>query len=230
LPYTYAQRVIRYEFLKYLEEQNLEARNIPLLNDAIQKMEESVEIEGSSPYQYIRLARGVERKVEILKDPSFYKPAEEYYKKAISLSPKRQEATYALGLSLIRQGKPRAQEAVLVLKSGLDKNIPISYFYLGLAEFNTGKSTYSDALEHLEFSFKQMHGAPDLNVARDVYEKLFYFFHGEKDKARLLTTAIRLEGFRGGKEGLYRQVIDSLNRDSYPNLQFQGFKLLGVSG
>jgi tetratricopeptide (TPR) repeat protein len=229
-PYTYAQRVIRYEFLKTLEEQNIDARHISLLNDGIKKMEESVAIEGWSPYQYIRLGRSMEKKVELLHDPSFYKTAEEHYKKAIALSPTRQEVVYALGLSFIRQGKPRAKEAVSLLKSALEPRIPASYFYLGLAEFNAGAETYSDSLEHLEFFLQQASKNPDTRVVQDVYEKLFYFFYGAKDQTRLLTTASSLEKLHDPREALYRQVIDSLKKDIYPVLNFEGHRLSGVRG
>ncbi|MEK7286808.1 MAG: hypothetical protein AAB035_05875 [Nitrospirota bacterium] len=220
-PYTYSQRVIRYEYLRHLEEGAADVRHIPLLDNAIEKMKESVEIEGYSPYQYIRLSRALEKKVEILHDPSFYKQAEAYYQKGITLSPTRQEAIYALGLSLIRQGKPRAKEAISILKGGLDKTIPVSYFYLALAEFNSGTETYSDSLEHLEYFFNQVPVNPDMKVARDLYEKLFRFYYAEKDKPRLIAVGTRLASFGGEGVAVYRQLIDSVNHDIYPPVDFK---------
>ena len=228
-PYTYAQRVIRYEFLKFLEEQNLGVSDISILNGGIIKMEEAVEREGSSPYQYIRLGRAVEKKVELLRDPSYFKLADEYYKKAIALSPKRQEASYAYGLSLIRQGRPRADEAVLVLTQAIDKSIPISYFYLGLAEFNLGRTSYARSLEHLEFYFETNQVNPDQNASQDVYEKLFHYFYGTQDKEKVLTSAARLENFNGETQGHYHKVIDFMNKNNqFPTLQFEKYKLSGV--
>ncbi|MEK7702882.1 MAG: hypothetical protein AAB317_02865 [Nitrospirota bacterium] len=220
-PYTYSQRVIRYEFLRHLEEQSNNARHIPLLDDAIKKMEELVVIEGSSPYQYIRLGRAFEKKAEILRDPSFYKQAEVYYQKGISLSPTRQEAIYALGLSLIRQGKPRSKEAVSLLKAGLDKTIPVSYFYLSLAEYNAGTETYPDALAHLEYFFNQAPLNPDIKVSRDLYEKLFRFYYAEKDQNRVITAGGRLVQFGGESAAVYQQLIASVKQNVYPTLQFK---------
>ncbi len=230
-PYTYAQRVIRYEFLKYLEEQNLGAGDMPLLDGAIHKMEESVAIEGSSPYQYIRLGRAMERKVEVLRDPVYFQSADDYYKKAISLSPKRQETAYAYGLSLIRQGKDKADEAVLVLMRGLDKDIPISYYYLGLAEFNLGKKTYVSSLGHLEFYFEKSHENPDPNASQDVYQKLFHFFYNAQDTIRVQTAAARLDTFHSDPEGQYLKVVDFIKKNNQlPPLQFNGFKLSSAGG
>jgi tetratricopeptide (TPR) repeat protein len=228
-PYTYAQRVIRYEFLKYLEEQNIGASDISLLDGAILKMEESVQREGSSPYQYIRLGRAMEKKVEILRDPTYFKQAEVYYKKAISLSPKRQETSYAYGLSLIRQGRDRADEAVLVLTSALDKTIPISYYYLGLAEFNRGRETYTQSLEHLEFYFETKQVNPDQRASQDVYEKLFQYFYSTQDKQRVLISAARIKSLVGDPKGDFSKVIDFINKNNQlPTVQFNQTKLSGV--
>lgn len=228
-PYTYAQRVIRYEFLKYLEAQNIGASDVVLLDGAIAKMQESVEIEGSSPYQYIRLGRAMERKVEILRDPAYFKLAEDYYKKAIALSPERQETFYAYGLSLLRQGRGRADEAVSVLTAKLDKTIPISYYYLGLAEFNAGTKTYINALAHMEFFFEKKLVNPDKNASQNVYERLFQYFYTIQDQKRMLTAAARFETLNGDPQGEYRKVIDFIRKNNrLPTLQFNQYKLSGV--
>ncbi len=230
-PYTYAQRVIRYEFLKHLEEQNIGAGDISLLDGAIVKMEESVKIEGSSPYQYIRLGRAMERKVEILRDPAYFKQAELYYKKAMTLSPKRQETSYAYGLSLIRQGRDRSDESVLVLTAALDKSIPISYYYLALAEFNSGKKLYINSLEHMEFFFATKLGNPDKHASQDVYEKLFQSFYSTQDQKRVHITATRLIELTGDPKGQYSKLIDLINKNNaLPTLQFNQYKLSGVGG
>jgi len=228
-PYTYAQRVIRYEFLKYIEEQKLNAGNISLLDNAVEKMQESVAIEGSSPYQYIRLGRAMERKVEVLHDTQYFKLAEGYYKKAISLSPKRQEASYAYGLSLIRQGKPKASEAVAVLTGALDKTIPISYYYLGLAEFNFGKETYPKSLEHMEWFFETNTGNPDQNASRNIYERLLYHYYGAQDKTSVRIASARLASFHTDLEASYQKVIALIDKNNrLPTLQFNGDKLYSV--
>jgi len=230
-PYTYAQRVIRYEYLKYVEEQNLGSGDIALLDDAIVKMEESAVIEGSSPYQYIRLGRAMERKVEILGDPTYFKQAEIFYKKAMTLSPKRQETAYAYGLSLMRQGKNRIEEAVSVLTVALDKTIPISYYYLALAEFNSGKPRYINALTHLETFFETNQGNPDPRASQDVYEKLFQYFYSTQDQKNVLITAARIRTLQGDPNGEYQKVLDFINiHKRLPVMQFNQSKLSGTSG
>lgn len=230
-PYTVAQRLIRYEFLKYLEEQKLGASDIALLDGAIAKMEESVVIEGSSPYQYLRLGRALEKKVEILHDPSYLKQAEKYYKKAIALAPKRQEVAYSYGLSLIRQGKDRVDEAVSLLTQSLDKTIPISYFYLGLAEFNMGNQSYASSLEHLEAYFETKQDNPYQGTSQDLYEKLFHYYYGTQDKQRVLMTAARLVSFHSDPQERYQKVIAFINKNNQlPPLQFNGYKLSSVGG
>jgi tetratricopeptide (TPR) repeat protein len=225
-PYTYSQRVIRYEFLKYLEEQNIGAQNIPLFDGAIEKMEELVEREGSNPYQHIRLGRAYDKKVELLKDNSYFKKADESYKKAIALAPQRQETYYAYALSLVRQS--RADEAIKILEvpPALDKDIPISYFYLGLAQFNFGETTYVDALTNLETSFALSNVNPDMKVSISIYQKLLAYFYRQPDRTRLFTCAVRLASFDSDQKSLYQGLADLMKtNDRFPSLMFNGGKL-----
>jgi len=226
-PYTYAQRMIRYEYLKFLEEQKIDKTTLYLFDDAIQKMEELVVIEGTNPYQHIRLGRAFEKKVDILQDHSYFAKADEYYRKAIELAPQRQETYYAYGLSLVRQN--RLKEAVQMLSAppALDPDIPISYFYLGLAHFNLGKETYIDVLKNLEFSFQRIPENPDINVSRNIYEKLLYHFYTQGDAQRMMTVSERLAQISPDQQPLYGQVIAWMkkNNNQVPSLQFQGGKL-----
>ncbi len=225
-PYTYSQRVIRYEFLKYLEEQNIGTQNIPLFDGAIEKMEELVEREGSNPYQHIRLGRAYDKKVELLKDNSYFKKAEEYYKKAIALAPQRQETYYAYALSLVRQS--RADEAIKILEAppALDKAIPISYFYLGLAQFNFGEATYVGALENIETSFQLLNANPDMKVSLSIYKRLLAYFYQQQDRPRLFTCAVRLATFDSDQKGLYQGLADWMKvNDRFPSLIFNDGKL-----
>ncbi len=228
-PYTYSQRLIRYEFLKYLEEQNVDTRTLPLFDGAIQKMEELVEREGTNPYQHIRLGRAFDKKAEILKDPSFFKTAEMYYKKAISLAPKRQEAYYAYGLSLVRQS--RAEEAIKILKdpSALDPDIPISYFYLGLAQFNRGKESYVESLDSMEFFFGRSAENPDQKVSKNIYEKFFYYFYETRDTVHFLASSSRLASLDADQRDLYLKIVDLMQKnEQFPPMEFRGGKLLNV--
>jgi len=226
-PYTYAQRVIRYEYVKYLEDQKIDKTTLPLFDNAIEKLEELVAIEGSNPYQHIRLGRAFEKKVDILGDRAYFLKADASYKKAIDLAPQRQEMYYAYGLSLVRQN--RLQEAVKMLEAppALDPDIPISYFYLGLAQFNLGTEAYINVMKNLEFFFQRSVDNPDPNVSREVYRKLLFYFYQQHDSERLLMTLERMVQLDSDNQGLYLQVITLMkNNNPFPTLEFQGVKLI----
>ena len=228
-PYTYAQRVIRYEYLKYLEDQVTTQRDAPFLNHAVDKMEELVKKEGSNPYEHIRLGRAFDKKADLLKDPSYFKNSEHYYKEAIVLAPQRQEAYYAYALSLVRQN--RSEEAVKILKEppALDPNIPISYFYLGLAQFNLGNATYVESLQNLETFFKTGAQNPDPHVSLGVYQRLFSHFYEQKDAERLLASAARLVSLDAERQPLYQKLVDAITtQKQIPVLEFQGGKISNI--
>ena len=228
-PYTYAQRVIRYEYLKYLEEQNIDKTNLYIFDDAIVKMEELVAIEGSNPYQHIRLGRAFEKKVAILHDQTYFLRAEASYKKAIDLAPQRQETYYAYGLSLVRQNRLKEAIAMLERPPALDPDIPISYFYLGLAQFNLGKDSYIDVLKNLEFFFQRSADNPDQKISREIYEKLFVYFYQQHDPTRFVIAGERMANLDSENPGLYRQAISFMKDNSpFPTLEFQGNKLVSV--
>ena len=230
-PYTYSQRMIRYEYLKYLEEQKIDRTTLYIFDNAIKKMEELVEIEGSNPYQHIRLGRAFEKKVEILQDHSYFMKAEESYKKAIALAPQRQETYYAYGLSLVRQNRLKEAIQMLGTPPALDHDIPISYFYLGLAQFNLGQEMYVDVIKNLEFFFQRSLDNPDKNVSREIYEKLLYYFYQQQDSIRLVIAAERMAQLNPDQQEIYRQVVHFIksNNNQFPALEFQGGKLTSVT-
>jgi tetratricopeptide (TPR) repeat protein len=228
-PYTYSQRLIRYEFLKYLEEQPLDKSRLPLLDEAIVKMEELVDREGTNPYQHIRLGRAFDKKAVMLGDPAFFKMSEKYYKQAIALSPTRQEAYYAYALSLVRQ--KRSEEAVQILNHYpvLDVAIPISYFYLGLAQFNIGKAAYPDALYSFEIFFGKKAQNPDSRVSRNIYEVLLRHFYETQDRVRLPVVAARLSALDPERQAAYLRLIDFVKKhNQIPQVTFQGNRLAAV--
>jgi tetratricopeptide (TPR) repeat protein len=228
-PYTYSQRLIRYEYLKYLEEQPLEKSHLLLLDEAIVKMEELVAREGSNPYQHIRLGRAFDKKATLLADPSFFKLSNKYYKKAIALSPTRQEAYYAYGLSLVRQ--KRAEEAVQILNHYpvLDVAIPVSYFYLGLAQFNVGVTAYSDALHSFEIFFANSSQNPDSTVSKKLYEALLRYFYETRDQVRLSVAAARLSAFDPEQQASYLRVVDFVKKhNQVPQMGFEGNRLTTI--
>jgi len=228
-PYTYAQRMIRYEYLKYLGEQNIDKTNIAIYDDAIAKMEELVVIEGTNPYQHIQLGRAFEKKVDILHDQSYFLKAEESYKKAIELAPQRQETYYAYGLSLVRQNRLKEAVAMLERPPALDPEIPISYFYLGLAQFNLGQDAYIDVLKNLEFFFQRSADNPDQKVSREVYEKLLFYFYQQHDPTRFLIAGERIANLDASNQGLYLQAVALMKKNNqFPTLEFQGGKLVSV--
>ncbi len=229
-PYTYSQRLIRYEFLKQMEDQPLNERTLPNLDKAIAKMEELIEIEGTNPYQHIRVARAFDKKADFLNDAVYYKQAEKYYKQAIALSPTRQELHYAYGLSLVRQ--KRFDEAIHILNHYpvLDPDIPISYFYLGLAQFNKGKEAYADALYNFEFYFGKSSEAPDPAVSKNIYEKLLSHFYEIKDPVRFPVVSYRLSFLDPKQQGSYLHIVEFIKKNNrFPSMVFRENKLVEAS-
>ena len=231
VPYTYAQRVIRQEYLKYLIAKDIDKTSMIFFDGAIAKMEELVAFEGTNPYQYFWLGRAFEKKVRVLKDRSYLFKAEEYFKKSMELAPQRQEPLYTYGHFLMRQN--RFEEAVKIFGSqpALGHGVSISYFYLGQAQFNLGNAFYLESFKNLEFFFNQpVQENPDQGILRGIYAQLLYYFYQQGDAARFMMTAERLTKIDPNKQPLYAQMVQKIrnNGNLLPALLFQEGKFISI--
>lgn len=203
-PYTNVQNFMRKDLLDKLIRISLTNSSQSLFDEAISKMEESMNYQNSNINNYILLALAYIKKAQISNDSSFFLRAEGYYKKAIEFSPKQQTLLVAYSGFLIDQN--RNDEAIELLQHTVDLSSkdPLPNFYLGMAKIAEGENYYTEALDHLESFFESDFGRdtilrgdflnpdPGWSKTTEVYRLFLRYFYQKKDIERILTVTKRL--------------------------------------
>lgn len=230
LEFNFVQSVIRRDLLLNLV--NAETNKRSLLVEGIVKMEDLLEYKRFDSRNFILLAIADAHEAEIKGDPSFLKKAEENYKKALALSPKKQWIQYAYGSFFLNQGD--VDRALEVYKYALDLNdqAPISHFYFSLGLMAKGEENYAEALDHMEIflsddnikRIKNETPNPDLGFkqSRGIYKKFLPYYYGKQDKARILKVITRLIDIDPSQAMVYGEVADMIKQTGQiPEVIFQ---------
>ena len=230
-PYTNAQSLIRAGLLNNFPLNNLR-RDSQLYDKAIAYAEDQLRHGGTNLYEYVYLAIAYSKKGDFLNDKNFYDKAEEYFKKAINLSPKRQEMYYAYGQFLADQG--RYNESLSTFKKALDlgEQAIFSQLYYGLVLAASGDQSYGESLGHLEYFFNSPGRYtyqtdpfnPDLGWQRskEVYNLFLRYYYEQKDVNRVLIVAKRLSELDEAQGASFRQIVDIINKTGQiPNIEFK---------
>jgi tetratricopeptide (TPR) repeat protein len=212
-PYTSVQPTIRYRFLYNLFSEYkkgvLNVKDVPLIEFAIMKMDETVKQTDHYPQQFSIMGKMYDALADIApNDAQRYDTlAEVYYKKAISLSPNNynQDAKFSYSLNLTNQG--RVNEAVLLMRQTVayDTRPPEGHYYLGLALFKQGEANYLESLNEMEYSFSHKFN-PFKGLAKGMYGNFMAYFYHKKDIKNLITVVDRLA------------LLDEAQRDTYIKL------------
>jgi tetratricopeptide (TPR) repeat protein len=212
-PYTSVQPAIRYMLISHLfseyKKDNVNSRHIPLIELAIKKMDETVNLTENYPQQIGLIAKSYDALADLApqRAPEYHTIAEGYYKKAIGLSPGNfnQDAKFAYSINLANQG--RANEAVLLMRETVkyDTRPPEPHYFLGLVLFKQGDTSWIESLNEMEYSFN--HGFdPGQGLAKKIYEVWLRHFYEKKDVDNLLLVINRLT------------LLDSTQRPIYENV------------
>ncbi len=207
-PYYNGQDLIRMDLIKSVDQFNrddpgfraLENKNIEAVNDLIRR----------EPYEP-RFAMNMGVFLENIGKPEL---AEDYYRKALALSPARPDLLYLLGQNLMVRGKADEAKQAMAPLLEQSKTIPQSGIFYGIALAQAGPTYRSQSFEVLESSLGAISGqlpTENISVLRTIYEQYLLNFYLEKKKddfIRAISGAIKIEQmWEKNQEGQYRQGL-----------------------
>lgn len=220
-PYTYAQNVIRTHFIGNaidIYEGKESEKN--LLLQAVEKMKEVISVEPDNPRYYVKIGEAYE---ELGKRGlvEYYSDAEEAFRKAIELSPQRQDVQYALALNLARQDRYDEAFEVMEYTLGLEERVASGHFvlsslYAADAQFD---KAFEEVKKGMELNPAQVKSHDGSDIV--VYTLLEHYYK-QRDKERALEAADWLEYIRPDrKEGL-DMIREYINSGEWRDVQFVG--------
>lgn len=217
-PYNFAQSTIRKSYHDYLVNKDVFANKNPhfmaLGDKALSALEEVVKKEPDDPRNLIRLSEAYIDRAEKI-DKSYFAKAEQVLRKAIELSPKRQEPYYHLAYTLLGAGKK--EEALATAQAALDlqPEVARAHYIKGLIlslmdQRDEGEKEIEKALTMKKGSF--FLEADKKNIAY-IYTNNFIRYARKRDLAGLRRAAKRIRQFKP-------EVADAV--DKLLNLAEQG--------
>jgi tetratricopeptide (TPR) repeat protein len=200
-PYTYVQPELRVSLLQQLvtavqrsdnPQAALQAAR-PLLMKAFSAAEEAVRREGWNSRAYSTIATTYEALGDLAS-------AEAYWKKALELSPRRQELLYSLALNYARRG--RGEEALALGRElvALDPDAARARIYhaviVSLVEGSASFREATDAaLAVFEGPVPFYPNVQDLHILRNLFNFYLTLFYQAKDDGRFLEAMERAKAF-----------------------------------
>ncbi len=209
-PYNYAQRELRNRFLQltasYANNQGLK----PLVDKSISLFEEVVLREPFDPRYFTLLADAYQVQAE-LGNVEARKKSDEYFLKALELSPKRQELLYNIALNVYGdKGDFKIMEEYLDKMLNYAPDVPMAKIYYATAitmegpqKFNKGMDLIESALSNLTLGLDEQ----QLNALRNVYNLYLNYFYDKRDSDRFLTA------MEGAKK--IELMIEKINEGKY---------------
>lgn len=227
-PYNFLQPKLRFYFAEAVSDP-IVLRNPkfnPLVEKAIGAVGEVVEREPKyDPRNYIILAEIYNERAK--DNPELFKRSEAYLRRALELSPKRQDIYYHLAFALAGQG--RYPEAIEVAREAvaLSPRVAKAHYNLGIELALAGKEYWDEARQ--EFARAQDIGfvkflPNDLKNILVVYKEMLYAYIVAKDKGRIVEVAERFKKIKPEFTIEMETVIDLAGRGDWETL----VKALGI--
>ena len=201
-PYNFIQPTLRFQLLETSSKGNILRDPVftPLVSLAIESMEEVVKREPDyEPRELIILAETYNEKGK--DDPELLKKSEGYLRKALILSPRRQDIFYILAFTLAGQG--RFEEAVGVAREAvaLDSGVGKAHYNLGLELALAGQDHWDEAEKELgvalDINFVGNHfrgfTEEDYKNIVIIYKKMLEVYIPKRDEERVLRIVKRLK-------------------------------------
>lgn len=198
VPRTYVQQELRVSMLSLVvtavqqNRANIGAAR-PLLEKAFSAAKETTEREGWNSRAYAAIAVAY----EALDD---FASAETYWKKALEVSPRRQELLYSLALNYARRGDDH--EAMRLAKEflALDPEAARARMYYAVIRSVTGKADAFDEATRLAVSVfdgpvKFYPAESDLKILRTIFQFYLAMFYEAKERDRFLAAMERAKTF-----------------------------------
>lgn len=209
-PYNYAQKELRNRFLglmaSYGDNQGLK----PLVDKSISLFEEVVLKERYDP-RYFTLLAEIYRVRGELGDVEALKKSDEYYFRALELSPKRQEFLYNIAVNIYGdKGDFIKMEEYLDKMLDYGPDVPMAKIYYATAittegsqKFDKGMDLIESALSNLAIALNEQ----QLSALRNVYNLYLNYFYERKDSEKFLTA------MEGAKK--IELMIEKINEGKY---------------
>jgi len=192
-PYTYGQAELRYRMLQLVTPYIGNEGARPLVDKAIALHEEVVNMELKDPRPLVLLAGAYQAKGD-QGDLDAYVKAEDFFLKALALSPKRQELLYNMAVIYADQGDfVRMNEYADRLLSG-SPDVPMTKIYYATAISREGVERFNEAMDQLESALDNLAIAFDrgqIDILRNVYNRYLNYFFDRRDSERFLAAMER---------------------------------------
>ena len=225
-PKTNAQTYIRSGLLKLLSDSYISKPNeqtLSLLNDAIAKGEEYVDFRPTDFIFLNSLADTFSVDGNILKKIDYLKKGEEYYRRALSFAPNRQDINYGLAINLAYQKRFEESLSIIDRMIVLDPTVSDSYYKKGFILFLMGESTYKQSFTNFEkaFNMKIVINNRDSELDTNIYTQFVKYFYNLRDKESFVQVAKRLNNNGYAGASVLNQVIDYINTNkNWPIINF----------
>jgi O-antigen ligase len=222
-PYSYAQEEIRIHFLATaINGYNKADSAYNLFLKALPKTDEAAAKDPNNPRILLLLGTAYGEKAMVSKDKRDLDTAEAYLRRALKLSPLRQEVVYTLIANLTYQNKTSEALALAQKEVMADGQTPESHYYLGYVISKQGEQEYGRALVEMERAFRlDLRRADYPPSIATVYKRLARYFYRAQDRNNFLTAMDRLDLIIPGSSSANSIIIKSVQEGSWPDMDIK---------
>lgn len=225
-PYTYAQENIRPSLINYLSGSAKPDNQVwtNLFNRALDAGKEMVQKEPYEPRHDLIVGKTLLAYSSFTNDKQYEAQAEEYFKRAYDLAPKRQDVRFLYAYCLAFEGKN--DQAVQLLRDtvALDPKVGDSHYFLGITLSTLGESHFPESFKELEIALSSSnftHLSDNKEALTSAYESFVRYFYSKRDAADLIQAATRLIIINPDHKDAYQKVIDIIKTGNWNALQLQ---------
>jgi tetratricopeptide (TPR) repeat protein len=216
---TPAQGIMRLKAFSVLFNQYVDGKRTavsPYYDASLNRFKDWVALHPTSYEYYLVLAKAYELKAAMTSDKKNYAISEDYFQKAISLSPKRQDTWFAYAEHVSNtQG---ALSAITILEKMHTEypDLPQVEYYLGIILALNSKDNYDQSLGYLESIFeKNDTRIPlDVGILKNMYERFFTYYYERKDIPHFVIVIKRLLILDPDQGDAYTTILNKTQRNN----------------
>ncbi len=224
-PYNYIQELTRMHFLSTLTGQSgtmPQNQWLPAMQVGIAEMADLVAREPWNPRYYITLGQGYEALAQKGGFPQYYKNAEDAYRKAMALSPKRQDTRYLLAYDLALDNQIPAALSLMQETISFDPKVYAAHYYYGLILVTSGEQNYTQGLSELDTALSLNNGAYlNDNTMAQAYYFLLRYYYDKHDAVHSMDAAEGLRKVRPDKAAGIDQIEAFIKAGTWKTINFQ---------
>lgn len=220
--YGYDDRYIREDFVSKMVKSDIhDDISSKLFDLSVREMEDGLVSSNGRYYpKYLgTLGAAYNKKAVVTGDRKYYLKAEDYFRKALEVSPSLQSLYYDYANNLFLQGRNDEAENLMRKALSLNEDAPAAHFYLGVfLMLQLKKEDYSEAFDNVEFALN----SPYLQANWDFYTllgKVLGYLYEKNDKEKFLKIFEWLSKYLPDQTpayemDLYNQTIDYIKKNN----------------